>query len=865
QLILSVASLVTFNSIAVQAQNFVFYYQSDHVPSPDTRVFFSNLPFDQSQCLKTTDLTKLAPGEKCCSANFQDIGIASGVRVPPPDGQCSFTPSSALLSSPSTWVVSQFGIDMIGYTANGDLNMATSFNLDKGSYSTPLEIDFGNDGGTCPNAPDILGIWSTSIKDMEIGTLQWSGSTAPLVSGTPSGGDTQVTVDPSQTFQKMLGFGFAMTQASAKILLETRDSAGHDQYVRILESLFSPTKGLGATIIRIAIGPCDFSTDGHFLDGTAHNNPSLTPTNLDQMALTTDDRNYVLPVLKDAQAMGFQFKLYTEAWALPWWMMKPGTYFNHFGEFDSAHVNDAATYLLNAAKLWKAEGFDLWGVGMLNEPTMNLYNDNWRDVWKDGNGGGIGIKLYPDDAAAIANIMFPKMRAQGINAHAVGYAHNTDDPRGYVEELLAKTNGNIDVISWHCYNFDQNKVSESLNSWNQKLPSISGQFPNVHHIMGECSGFSQPSTPNYFGTGGGLLNTYIVPINQGSGGAVFWNAVLEAFDSRRSFSGVKGCDTCRGIINSLLADNYKTACITPEWYAMRQYAPFLSESSQRIGLKVNGATDCIMGHAFQTGQTISVILHNVCTGAKSVSVGVRDVSYQLSLNQGSATFEFAKGSGLPQIVSSFNGASNQDICKFSTVDMSCSGDWCGATLKSRWGYNPDVTGSTGLCLDAGQNGNPGAYYCFGENDNQKFNILPERSQSATGYLRITHGGRCLSATSFQNGASVTYQPCTDDLRTYWYFGADPAPGQPYVFMSAANHGFCLDIDHNNVNAQLWQCSGSPSQMFDLLTNGMGYWSNDPVGKKTGCSPFGCWIYFRDRVEWPRQLVLDLRNGNMNGE
>ncbi|KAJ3305758.1 hypothetical protein HDU76_004965 [Blyttiomyces sp. JEL0837] len=36
-------------------------------------------------------------------------------------------------------------------------------------------------------------------------------------------------------------------------------------------------------------------------------------------------------------------------------------------------------------------------------PAMNLYNPNWRDVWGDGNGGGIGIKLFPDDAAAIAN------------------------------------------------------------------------------------------------------------------------------------------------------------------------------------------------------------------------------------------------------------------------------------------------------------------------------------------------------------------------------------------------------------------------------------------------------------------------------
>src|SRR5437868_9813630 len=70
--------------------------------------------------------------------------------------------------------------------------------------------------------------------------------------------ETQVCVfvDPSRTYQTLLGIGGALTDASA----ETFARLPKDKQREVLDAYFDPRKGIGYTFARTNIHSCDFSS-----------------------------------------------------------------------------------------------------------------------------------------------------------------------------------------------------------------------------------------------------------------------------------------------------------------------------------------------------------------------------------------------------------------------------------------------------------------------------------------------------------------------------------------------------------------------------------------------------------------------------
>ena len=66
-----------------------------------------------------------------------------------------------------------------------------------------------------------------------------------------------IVVDPNRTYQTMTGFGASMTDSSAYVLskLPTRTRN------QIMTELFSPTKGIGLSMLRQPMGASDFAVD----------------------------------------------------------------------------------------------------------------------------------------------------------------------------------------------------------------------------------------------------------------------------------------------------------------------------------------------------------------------------------------------------------------------------------------------------------------------------------------------------------------------------------------------------------------------------------------------------------------------------
>jgi O-glycosyl hydrolase len=78
---------------------------------------------------------------------------------------------------------------------------------------------------------------------------------ANLVFSAGSGSGT-ISVDNTQTFQSIVGFGAAMTDTSAWLISNKLSGTAH---TNLMNALFSPSKGIGMSWVRIPMGSSDFS------------------------------------------------------------------------------------------------------------------------------------------------------------------------------------------------------------------------------------------------------------------------------------------------------------------------------------------------------------------------------------------------------------------------------------------------------------------------------------------------------------------------------------------------------------------------------------------------------------------------------
>jgi len=114
---------------------------------------------------------------------------------------------------------------------------------------------------------------SRSGAEMWLTTADESQKLAAQPIAQPSGaavGNEEVTIDTGHRFQRMHGFGAAMTDASAELLSGLPD----DRRRAIMEELFSRKNGgLGLSFTRLTVGASDFSRTHYSYDDTPGNAP----------------------------------------------------------------------------------------------------------------------------------------------------------------------------------------------------------------------------------------------------------------------------------------------------------------------------------------------------------------------------------------------------------------------------------------------------------------------------------------------------------------------------------------------------------------------------------------------------------------
>ena len=216
---------------------------------------------------------------------------------------------------------------------------------------------------------------------------------------------------PEKELQTITGFGGAFTESSA-YLLNRLSKANRDT---ILQAYFS-NEGANYSLTRTHMNSCDFSLTNYSY-APVEDDKELTHFTIDE------DRDDLIPMIKDAMAASQEgFKIFASPWTAPPWMKDNKEWVG--GKLLPEYYDTWALFFSKYADAYKAEGIDLWGFTVENEPHGN--GNNWESM-----------HYTPQEMTDfVQHHLGPKLEADGKGDLLIlGYDQNREGLKEWVDEM----------------------------------------------------------------------------------------------------------------------------------------------------------------------------------------------------------------------------------------------------------------------------------------------------------------------------------------------------------------------------------------------------------------------------------------------
>jgi glucosylceramidase len=390
-----------------------------------------------------------------------------------------------------------------------------------------------------------------------------------------------IDVDEGTLYQEMVGFGAAMTDASA-YLIQHKLGAQHDA---ILQELFGRNPGIGLSFMRVPMGASDFSPHDYSYDDLP---AGQTDSTLARFSLA-EDRVDKLPALKAALAINPQLKLVGSPWSPPGWMKTTGSLIQ--GTLRPEYYGSFAAYFRKFIDGYAAEGVPMYAITLQNEPAYEPADYP-------------GMRLDPPARAeVIGKHMGPLFASAGIQTLILDWDHNWDlpsSPLAVLADTLARKY--VNAVAWHCYAGD---VSAQDN--------VHAAFPSKNAYFTECSGGGW--APVWADNLKWFVGTLVIGSTRGwAKGVALWNLALD----ENAGPHLGGCGNCRGVITINSGTGFVTRNV--EYYALAHASQFVRPGAHRIASTTN--VGGLQSVAFKNADDGSKILIVLNTGTAEVSFAV---------------------------------------------------------------------------------------------------------------------------------------------------------------------------------------------------------------------------------------------------
>ena len=241
--------------------------------------------------------------------------------------------------------------------------------------------------------------------------------------------DKTLSVDTSVTFQEIVGFGGAFTEASAinwRLLSK-------DEQAEVIRMYFADPAdgGHGYTIGRVPINSCDFSPASYSFDDT----PGDVELKDFDDSVAHDVDVGMIPMIQQATdavaSRGLKLNMYASPWSPPAWMKLPGGSGNRSmvesaspNGLDPKYQRPWAEYFSRFISAYKAHGIDMWGVTVQNEPEAAV---GWEAM----------LWTPQFQAQFVKNHLGPVLRAEQPGVKIIGFDHNKDHVYTWAKVLYA--------------------------------------------------------------------------------------------------------------------------------------------------------------------------------------------------------------------------------------------------------------------------------------------------------------------------------------------------------------------------------------------------------------------------------------------
>lgn len=262
-------------------------------------------------------------------------------------------------------------------------------------------------------------------------------------------------VDASARFQRVTGFGAAMTDSSAWLIAGLPDRTRD----RVMQALFGPT-GDRLSFVRVSIGASDFSATGepYSYDDLplGESDPTLARFSI------AHDEPYVLPVLRQMLVINPRVWVLGSPWTAPPWMKANDAYDNLYqrGFLLPEMYGPYARYFVKFVQAYRNAGVSVNAVTPQNEPN----------AWTNYPGMMLDA---PAEITFVTQYLRPALADAGLPVSIYGL--DTGPLVDYARKLLTIAPSAFAGIAWHCYGGQAH------------MPLIHAEFPKAEQIISECS------------------------------------------------------------------------------------------------------------------------------------------------------------------------------------------------------------------------------------------------------------------------------------------------------------------------------------------------------------------------------------------
>lgn len=443
-------------------------------------------------------------------------------------------------------------------------------------------------GGTTPPTPtksDVDFYLTTGTQ-----TVLLKKQATVLAFETKTNGYPDITVDESQTFQTVDGFGFTLTDGSASLISSLPSSMQNE----LLKELFgSDSTSISISYLRVSIGASDLSESVYTYDDMP---AGQTDVNLTNFSLRKD-KSQVIPVLKAILAINPNIKILGSPWTPPTWMKSNNNSIG--GSLLTQYYSVYAQYFVKYIQAMKAEGITIDAITPQNEP---LYGGNNPSM----------LMSAAEQANFIKNNLGPAFQAASLNTKIIVYDHNADRP-DYPLNILddAGARQYVDGSGFHLYGGDISALS-----------TVHGYYPNKNIYFTEQYTSSDGSFAGDLKWH--LKNVIIGSMRNWSRNALEWNL---ASDPYYSIHTPGGCTTCKGAITVISGYTRNVG-----YYIVGHASKFVPAGSVRIASNVAGSLNNV---AFKRADGKKVlIVENDDSNSQSFNIAYDGKRVTVSLEAG---------------------------------------------------------------------------------------------------------------------------------------------------------------------------------------------------------------------------------------